>query len=113
MATHLGVTPAVWLIIAILATATEAQAQQVGNVQQGLKLARDECAQCHLVVKAVGRSTNPDAPTFEAIAKTPGMTSTALTAALLTSHHNMPNIVIKGDDLNAVIAYILSLKEKD
>jgi hypothetical protein len=32
---------------------------------------------CHLVVKEAGRSTNPDAPTFEAIAKTSGLTSGA------------------------------------
>ena len=63
--------------------------------------------------KVAGRSTDADAPTFEAIAKTPGLTSTALAAALQTSHRTMPNVVIKGDDANNIIAYILSLKERD
>ena len=89
------------------------QATQVGNVQQGLRLARELCTQCHLVDKVAGRSTNANAPTFEAIAKTPGLTSAALAAALQTSHHAMPNIVIKGADANNIIAYILSLKESD
>ena len=37
----------------------------------------------------------------------------ALAAALQTSHPTMPNFVIKGDDANNIIAYILSLKESD
>jgi hypothetical protein len=65
------------------------------------------------VAKTSGRSPNANAPTFEAIAKIPGMTIMALSAALQTSHRTMPNIVIKGDDRVNVIAYILSLKERD
>ena len=97
----------------IWAMAGSAQAQQVGSAEQGLQLAREACAECHLVEKTAGYSTNADAPTFEAIAKTPGMTSTALTVALQTSHSTMPNIVIKGNDAMNIIAYILSLKESD
>jgi hypothetical protein len=44
------------------------------------------------------------------IAATPGMTSIALTAALLTSHRLMPNIMLEPDERRDVIAYILSLK---
>ena len=101
------------ITVMIWATASSAQAQQVGSAQQGLRLAREACAQCHVVDKVAGRSTNADAPTFEAIAKTRGLTSAALAAALQTSHRTMPNIVIKGDDADNIIAYILSLKESD
>jgi len=97
----------------IWATASSAQSAEVGSAQQGLTLAHEACAQCHLVDKVAGRSTNADAPTFEAIAKTPSLTSAALAAALQTSHPTMPNFVIKGDDANNIIAYILSLKESD
>jgi hypothetical protein len=38
------------------------------------------------------------------------MTSIALTAALQTSHRTMPNVVIKGDDADNIVAYILSLQ---
>jgi hypothetical protein len=65
------------------------------------------------VDKVVGHSTNANAPTFEALAKSPGLTSAALALALQTSHRTMPNVVIKGDDANDIIAYILSLKEGD
>jgi mono/diheme cytochrome c family protein len=111
MSNLVGIAPLVCFIITVLVTADTAQAQQSGNAQQGLRLAREVCAPCHLVVKEAGGSTNPDAPTFEAIARTSGLTSAALTVMLQTPHRNMPNIVIKGDDLKNIIAYILSLKE--
>jgi mono/diheme cytochrome c family protein len=95
------------------AAAATAQAQQPGDPEQGLRFARQVCAECHLVVKEAGRSTNPNAPTFAVISNTPGMTSAALSLALQTSHRTMPNIVISGDDLSNVIAYILSLKGRD
>src|SRR5271169_1430295 len=111
MSKLIGIALLVCFIIA--ATAGSAQAQQVGNAQQCLTLAREACAPCHLVVKEAGRSLNLDAPTFEAIAKTSGLTSAALTVMLQTSHRNMPNIVLKGDDLKNIVAYILSLKESN
>jgi mono/diheme cytochrome c family protein len=97
----------------ISAAAGVAQAQQIGQTQHGLALAQDVCAQCHAVTKGAARSPNANAPRFEAIAKTPGMTSAALHAALQTSHRTMPNLVLAGDDMANVIAYILSLKGDD
>ena len=111
MSKLISIAPLVCFIIATMAGST--QAQQVGDARQGLTLAREVCAPCHLVVKEAGRSTNPDAPTFGAIAKTSGLTSAALTVMLQTSHNNMPNIVLKGDDLKNIVAYILSLKESN
>jgi mono/diheme cytochrome c family protein len=90
-----------------------ARAQQTGSVREGFKLASEVCSECHLVVKRPGLSSNPDAPTFAAIANTKGVTRTALFAMLQTSHQKMPNLVIKGDDAQNIIAYILSLKEGD
>jgi mono/diheme cytochrome c family protein len=84
--------------ILLALAAGSAQAQQPGNAERGLRLAREVCSQCHLVDKVAGSSTNPDAPPFETIAKTPGLTAAALTVALRTSHRTMPNIVIKEDD---------------
>ena len=90
-----------------------AQAQEVGSARQGLRLARAQCAECHLVDKVAGRSSNAAAPSFERIANVPGMTSAALTAALRTSHETMPNVIIKGNDIGDLVAYILSLKDGD
>ena len=92
-------------------TSGNLQAQEVGNANEGLRIARTVCAECHLVEKLPGQSPNLVAPTFEHIANIPGMNSTAVIAALRTSHESMPNIIIKGSDLSDVVAYILSLRK--
>jgi mono/diheme cytochrome c family protein len=109
----IGTGPAFLFVVVVVTSVTAgfARAQQTGSAQQGLSLAREVCSQCHLVVKKPGLSVNPDAPSFEAIANTNGLTSTALLAMLQTSHRTMPNIVVKGQDAQDIIAYILSLKE--
>ena len=99
------------VVAAITAIAATAQAAQIGSVEQGLAIARERCAECHLTVKENGRTTNEKAPTFARIANSPGMTATALRAALNTSHRTMPNLVVKDDDADSIIAYILSLRD--
>jgi mono/diheme cytochrome c family protein len=101
------------IIVMCVAAIGAAQAQSIGSPSQGLKLARMQCAECHLVENGSGLSPNPAAPTFEDIANIGGLTSTALTAALRTSHATMPNVIIKGTDTSDLIAYILSLKQKE
>jgi len=98
--------------LAVFAICGQAQAQEPGSVQDGLRLARTQCSECHRVDRT-GRSPKPDAPSFEEIADTPGMTRTALLAALRTSHATMPNIIIKDSDVDDLVAYILSLKGND
>jgi mono/diheme cytochrome c family protein len=106
MTSTLRLIVAVWLV-----TAGGARAQDPGSPTEGLKLARAQCAECHLVDKVVGRSRNAAAPTFASIANVSGMTSAALIAALRTSHQTMPNVIIKSSDMGGLVAYILSLKD--
>jgi hypothetical protein len=54
--------------------------------------------------------TDDETDLFETIAKTPGMTAIALTAALRTPHRTMPNVIVADDDLRNVVAYVLSLQ---
>jgi mono/diheme cytochrome c family protein len=89
-----------------------AQAQTTGNPRQGLRLARIQCAECHVVTNERDSATNHLAPFFKQIANVPGMTSTALMVALRTSHRQMPNVIIANNDIRDVVAYILSLKTK-
>lgn len=99
------------MVASLTFTVGNLQAQEVGNADQGLRIAQAICAECHLVDKLPGgQSPNLIAPTFEHIANTPGMNSAALTAALRTSHETMPNLIIKGSDLSDIIAYVLSLR---
>src|SRR5260370_32775831 len=81
-------------------------AQDADDVGHGREIAQTICAACHVVAKAQLVSPNSEAPPFPVLAATPGMTAIALTAALLTSHRLMPNIVLQPDERRDVIAYI-------
>jgi cytochrome c len=94
----------------ITVTAGLVQAQDVSQRLKGATIAQQICAECHAVQVGQPRSPNGQAPTFETVAKTPGMTAIALTAILRTSHRSMPNIILTDDDLRNVIAYIMTLK---
>src|SRR5262245_1402995 len=96
--------------IAFAAAISYGEAQEVGQPSRGRVLALRLCAECHAIQKEYARSPNANAPRFQAIASTPGMTAMALSAALNTSHHSMPNILLAADEQADVIAYILSLK---
>ena len=97
-------------VIALPMPTAHGEAQEVGQPSRGLVLAQRLCAECHAVQKEYARSPNANAPRFQAIASIPGMTATALLAALNTSHRTMPNIMLAADEQADIIAYILSLK---
>jgi mono/diheme cytochrome c family protein len=97
------------LSAAVAVLVTSAQAAQVGSAEQGHQLAREKCAECHLLGLETGKSTNAAAPTFKEIAETPGMTGAALRASLQSWHKDMPNLILAGEEADSLIAYILSL----
>jgi len=97
-------------VIALPMPTVHGEVQEIGQPSRGLILAQRLCAECHAVQKEYSRSPNANAPRFQAIASIPGMTSTALSAALNTSHRAMPNIMLAADEQADIIAYILSLK---
>jgi mono/diheme cytochrome c family protein len=97
-------------LLLVLAAVRQLLAQEIGDVPNGRHIATTICVACHMVGKGEFNSPAGGAPTFARIADTPGMTSIALSAALLTSHRQMPNIILQPDERRDVIAYILSLK---
>ncbi|MCY1745265.1 c-type cytochrome [Ensifer sp. SL37] len=97
------------VIAGTIAVASTVQAQ---DVQQGRRLALEVCAACHAVLAGQIRSPVAEAPSFEAVTATPGMTSAALNAWLTAQDHpTMPNIMLSQTDVQDVSAYILSLRE--
>jgi mono/diheme cytochrome c family protein len=98
------------MTVATLLAPVPTLAQEADNVGHGRQVAQTICVECHVVARDQKVSPNSEAPPFPMIAATPGMTSIALTAALLTSHRQMPNIMLEPDERRDVIAYILSLK---
>lgn len=101
MSRHLAILFALPLILALPAVAEE-----LGDKTKGLAYARTVCAECHAVEQG-GASTG--IPSFQEISETTGMTPRALYVWLNTSHPNMPDFIIPADDIDNLVAYIMSL----
>ena len=97
-------------LASMLALPAAAAAQDLGNAKLGKEYAERVCAECHDVEARGEISPNPDAPSFQSVADTTGMSARALVVWLQTSHPTMPNLILKPDDMDNVIAYIMSLK---
>jgi mono/diheme cytochrome c family protein len=106
---HLGL--AVALLTAgpasVLAQATE---DLPGDPVAGRTLAEEVCSACHALPGWEPAVAAPGALPFEDLAADPAVTGMALHAFLLGPHPVMPNIVLSEEELDNVIAYILSLK---
>lgn len=100
-----------FVVVAAIAAvwAAIAEAQEIGDTAEGQAYAERVCAECHAVLPGQADSPKAEATPFEAVAKTPGMTATALFVHLQTSHQTMPNFVIEPDDRQNIVAYILGL----
>jgi mono/diheme cytochrome c family protein len=95
------------IVVGTFATVSAVKAQ---DIQHGRRLALEVCATCHAVLPGQIRSAVAEAPSFEAVAATPGMTAMALNVWLTAqSHPTMPNIILSPIDVQDVSGYILSL----
>lgn len=99
------------LMLSLVSPAT-AVGQQIGDAEKGLQYALEVCSECHAVRPEQPLSPLPEAPRFEDVANTPGMTAIALTAWFQTSHPTMPNITMTHAEISDVIEYILSLRNE-
>lgn len=95
-----------------LSFAPPALAQEQGDASAGLAYARANCANCHAVEKGEDISPLMEATPFEQAANVPGMSAMALAVWFQSPHPNMPNLVLKHEDMHNVIAWITSLKRK-
>ena len=100
-------------VAAWVALTSQASAQDA-DIEAGAAYAKKVCAACHAVLANEQISPLPQAPTFQSVADTPGMTEMALTVWLQSAHpgKTMPNIVLEPDDLRNVVAYIRSLESR-
>ncbi|MFY0610378.1 MAG: cytochrome C [Hyphomicrobiaceae bacterium] len=88
----------------------QADAATLGEPTAGKAYAQMHCASCHSIVPNGNTSPVAEALPFQMIADTGGMTRTALFVFFRTPHPTMPNLIVRGDDVDNIIAYILSLK---
>ncbi len=85
-------------------------AARAGDPAQGHKLARQWCASCHIVTPGAGGSDA--ARPFEAVANDPNVTEAGLRAWLADPHPPMPDLHLTRAEIDAVIAYIRSLRRE-
>jgi mono/diheme cytochrome c family protein len=100
-------------LAAIPLTAGPALAQEApGDPAAGRGLAEAVCAACHAIPGVAPPIGVPGARPFAALAADPAVTGLTLHAYLRTLHPPTPTFVLNEEQLNDVIAYILSLRDE-
>jgi mono/diheme cytochrome c family protein len=104
--------PAAATVLILLAgsLATAQAVEQAGLVEDGLRIARETCAECHVVEG--DRKPSLESPSFAAVAAMPSTTSVSIKVFLKTPHANMPDIILSEAEIDALAAYILSLRKR-
>jgi mono/diheme cytochrome c family protein len=97
-------------MIVVLTAALPAGAQSIGSPASGRDLARQWCSSCHAIDAGVAESPRHAAPAFAALAGQPRITETSLRVFLQTPHIDMPNLVLKPEQIDDLVAHILSLR---
>jgi cytochrome c len=98
-------------VVAVLALASPpAGAQSIGSPAAGRDLAGQWCSSCHAINAGAAESPRAAATAFAAIAAQPRTTETSLRFFLQTPHIDMPNLVLKPEQIDDLVAHILSLR---
>jgi mono/diheme cytochrome c family protein len=96
--------------LALMGLPNAAGAVEIGSADMGKAYAAKVCAECHEIEATGDFSPNPEAPTFQEVADTSGMSLRALGVWLRSSHPTMPNFILSADEIDNVSAYIMSLR---
>jgi len=98
-------------LIVLAGSALPALAQtEPGDPAAGRRLAETWCANCHRIASQGPGPVGDAAPAFAAVAAMPSTTRMALAAFLQTPHPSMPNYQLSREEMDDVIAYLLSLR---
>ena len=81
-----------------------------GDAAVGERLAREWCATCHYV--GSGAAASDAAPAFAEIANDPAATPEGWQNWLMDPHPPMPNLGLSRQEIDAIIAYLNSLKDQ-
>lgn len=99
------------ILAALMGTALPAAAQvEPGDPAAGRRLAAAWCANCHRIAPGGPGPATDTAPGFEAIARMASTTSMSLRAFLQTPHANMPDYRLSREQLDDLVAYVLTLR---
>jgi mono/diheme cytochrome c family protein len=81
-----------------------------GDPAAGYRLAQSSCSSCHLIDRSQATIGPNGAPTFSAVARMSSTTPISLRVFLQSPHSKMPNLKLTHDEIDDLVAYILSLK---
>jgi mono/diheme cytochrome c family protein len=95
------------LVVALHRAGGQIMPRDVNPVTRGQSLVQAWCLACHGVGRRGGSGLDLD---FVAIAGMPSTTELSLRVFLQSNHRDMPNIIVKGRDLDDIVAFIMSLK---
>ena len=79
------------------------------DAAKGAQLARQWCANCHVIANNSSASVPQGPPTFPAIAHS-GMTPDQLRAFLSHPHGSMPDLALSRAEIDDLIGYIQTLR---
>lgn len=102
----------VWILAAFIASTGAVSQEAPGSPRVGLQLSQSLCSNCHLVTGDQDGRALSDVPAFSTIANTPGASAEVLAGKVIVPHPEMPEISLTRNELQHIIAYILSLKNE-
>lgn len=76
----------------------------------GRQLAADLCSGCHLVTPEQRGPVSDGVPAFAQLAADPAITEERLRSFIIDPHPPMPSVSLTAPELEAIVAYIRSLK---
>ena len=86
-------------------------AQTIGDVEAGRVIASSLCVQCHRIS---GSDNDPNRmpPDFAAVANMPSFTELSMRVFLQTPHGLMPRYQFSQNELDDIIAYLSSMRQR-
>ena len=84
-------------------------AQEAGKPEAGRALAKSLCSDCHQVTSE-DQKPRAGVPGFPEVAKLPSTTALSIRVFLQSEHGRMPSFQLARDQIDDVVAFIISLK---
>jgi mono/diheme cytochrome c family protein len=87
---------------------------QSSDIDRGKAILQKKCAQCH-AIGMTDQSHHPQAPPFRSVVKRYPVEylAEALAEGIISGHPDMPEFVFQPDEINAILAYLDSLKHPE
>lgn len=101
-------------LLLVGATAPGLAQDMTGDAEAGKELALGVCSRCHVVADIQHMPTPPvpDVPAFQELANDSSKTEFYLRSFFRTPHRVMPNFMLSADEIDNIVAYIFSLKDR-